>query len=251
MDTTNAVLELMRNRKSVRAYADKPVDRATINTLVAAALEAPSAGNMCLWSVLNITDPAIKERLSVTCDNQPFIATAPAVLVFCVDYERWYQQFCRNAEQVGETTRKPGAGDFLLAFEDTMIAAQSAVLAAESLGLGSCYIGDILENYETHQELLKLPQYVIPVSLICFGYPTEQQKSRKKPARFTVDEVMCENTYSPTFPAEFKDALARRQNKTDETFEPWLTKFRTRKWDSEFSREMTRSCEAILKSWYQ
>ena len=59
-----------------------------------------------------------------------------------------------------------------LACCDALIAAQTAVIAAESLGIGTCYIGDIMENYEEHEELFGLPKYVFPIRLICFGYPT-------------------------------------------------------------------------------
>ncbi len=71
--------------------------------------------------------------------------------------------------------RKPEEGDLFLACCDALIAAQTAVIAAESLGLGSCYIGDIMENYEVHRDLFKLPKYVFPICLVCFGYPTRQQ----------------------------------------------------------------------------
>ena len=69
----------------------------------------------------------------------------------------------------------------MLAVCDALIAAQNAVVAAESLGIGSCYIGDIMENAEVHQMTLQLPKYVFPVAMLVFGYPTDQQKKRKKP----------------------------------------------------------------------
>ena len=74
--------------------------------------------------------------------------------------------------------RKPQEGDLFLACSDALIAAQTAVVAAESLGIGSCYIGDIMENYEAHRDLFGLPQYVFPICLLCFGYPTQGQMQR-------------------------------------------------------------------------
>ena len=74
--------------------------------------------------------------------------------------------------------RKPQEGDLFLACNDALIAAQTAVVAAESLGIGSCYIGDIMENYEAHRDLFGLPQYVFPICLLCFGYPTQGQMQR-------------------------------------------------------------------------
>lgn len=77
--------------------------------------------------------------------------------------------------------RKPGVGDLMLAVTDTVIAAQNAVVAAESFGLGSCYIGDIMENCEEQRRLLCLPDYVFPAAMLVLGWPTEQQKQRPKP----------------------------------------------------------------------
>ena len=70
----------------------------------------------------------------------------------------------------------------MLAITDTAIAAQNAVVAAESLGIGSCYIGDIMENCEEQRRLLQLPEYVFPAVMLVFGWPTMQQKQRQKPA---------------------------------------------------------------------
>lgn len=77
--------------------------------ILRAAIEAPTAGNMTLWSAIRVTDEAKKKRLSETCDNQPFIASAPLVLVFCADYKRWYDLFATL--DLGEELRKPGEGD--------------------------------------------------------------------------------------------------------------------------------------------
>lgn len=78
----NETLQLIENRKSVRAYEPRPLEPGQRDAIVHAALRAPTAGNMMLYSILEIRDPAIKDRLAVTCDNQPFIAKAPLVLVF-------------------------------------------------------------------------------------------------------------------------------------------------------------------------
>jgi FMN reductase (NADPH)/FMN reductase [NAD(P)H] len=130
---TQTIREL-HARKSVRVYEDRPIEDEKKQAILEAALQAPTAGNQCLYTILDITDPALKERLAVTCDNQPFIATAPLVLIFCADAHRWYEAFCRHVDEV----RRPDVGDLLLAQADALIAAQNAVVAAESLGIGSC-----------------------------------------------------------------------------------------------------------------
>ena len=241
----NEVLRQLHDRKSVRVYEDRPVPEDVKRAVLEAAIQAPSAGNMALYTILDITDPEIKQKLSVSCDNQPFIATAPMVLVFCADYRRWYDVFCKYVDPV----RKPDMGDLFLAEADTLIAAQNAVVAAHSLGLGSCYIGDITENYEYHKQLLNLPKYVVPAAMLCMGYPAAQQLSRAKPPRHAVASLVHENGYSLEKAGEMADMLAIQQGKSGEELADYIRRFCKRKWNSEFSEEMSRSCTEMVKDW--
>ena len=243
----NEVLQQLHDRKSVRVYEDRPVEPEVKQAILEAAIQAPSAGNMALYTILDITDPALKEKLSVSCDNQPFIAKAPLVLIFCADYRRWYDAFQAHVEEV----RKPGMGDLFLAEADALIAAQNAVVAAHSLGLGSCYIGDITENYEFHKELLNLPKYVVPAAMLCFGYPTEQQCRRPKPVRHEAADLVHENGYSMEKSGRMLQMLSRQQELEGDALGQWLNRFCQRKWNSEFSREMSRSCAEMVKDWVE
>ena len=135
----NQTIQELYERKSVRAYEERPIEPEKKEMVIQAAIQAPSAGNMTLYSIIDVTDQKLKDTLAVTCDNQPFIAKAPMVLVFCADYRKWYDLFLQHEEEV----RKPGMGDFMLASCDALIAAQNAVVAASALGIGSCYIGAV------------------------------------------------------------------------------------------------------------
>lgn len=241
----NQVLQQLFQRKSVRAYAERDITAEEKRLILEAALQAPTAGNQTLYTILDITDPALRQRLSVTCDNQPFIARAKLVLVFCADVRRWYDVFCRYQQDV----RRPAAGDLFLAQQDTLIAAQNAVVAAQSMGIGSCYIGDILENYEIHRELLQLPDYVVPACMVVFGYPTQQQEDRPKPPRFRVEDIVHENGYQLEKTARMAQMLAQRGQMDEEALSGWVQRFCQRKWNSDFSREMSRSCEKMLEGW--
>ena len=130
--------------------------------------------------------------------------------------------------------------------DDALIAAQNAVTAAESLGIGSCYIGDIMENAELHRELLGLPDYVFPAALLVFGYPTRQQTERPKPERTELRYIVCENRYHRLDAGELRAALGR--GLTGAEYEEWIRAFCRRKYDSDFSREMTRSVRVFLKA---
>ena len=150
--------------------------------------------------------------------------------------------------------RTPQEGDLFLACCDALIAAQNAVVAAESLGIGSCYIGDIIEQYETHKELLNLPQYVFPICMLVFGYPTEQQKQRGMTPRFDEKFIRFENGYRQLDSAEFDEMFAERQSRLPIG---WVKEGITtvgqatylRKFGSDFAMEMSRSAREWLKGW--
>lgn len=237
----NETIRGLVKRKSVRVFTEKTIGDEEKRWILQAAMEAPTAGNQQLYTILDITDQQLKERLSVTCDNQPFIARAKLVLIFCADCQKWY-----DAYLAGECTpRKPGVGDLMLAVTDTAIAAQNAVTAAESLGIGSCYIGDIMEQCEVHRELLNLPPYVFPAVMVVFGYPTEQQKERKKPERCDLKDIVSENRYERKNEEQLKQLFHKQYPKGG--FGPWITAFCNRKYNSDFSREMSRSVGVYLK----
>ena len=126
--------------------------------------------------------------------------------------------------------------DLWLALSDANIAAQNAVTAAWSLGLGSCYIGDILEHAERHRELLNLPEYVVPAAMAVFGYPTAQQLERTKPARRALEHIVHENAYRRMDAGELEAMLAG--NAGARPYADWLDAFCRRKYNSDFSREM-------------
>ena len=242
----NEILQALSARKSVRVYTDEPVTAEERAAILNAAFQAPTAGNQQLYTILDITDPTLKARLADLCDHQPFIAKAPLVLVFLADCRRWLQAY--KAAGI-EGVRTPGAGDLLLAMADTCIAAQNAVTAAESLGIGSCYIGDIIENVEQMRDVLHLPEYVVPACMLVFGRPTDQQKARPKPARFAEQAIVCENTYCDRTADELREDFTTRAQANGQQnydFDTAIRAFCKRKYESDFSREMTRSAEVYL-----
>ena len=241
----NEILRSLWARKSHRVYEDRPIEDEAKQLILESALQAPSAGNMALFSIIDVTDQPLKDKLAISCDNQPFIANASMVLVFLADYQRWLDAF----EEAGLEPRTPGEGDLLLAMSDTLIAAQNTVVAAESLGIGSCYIGDIIENYEYHKELLNLPDHAMPVAMLVFGYPTDQQFAREKPKRYRVEDICHQNAYNRASKEQLNELMAIQQNKQGDALENWLKAFCERKYNSDFSIEMSRSAHEIIKAW--
>ncbi len=237
----NTVINQLIDRRSVRVFTDRPILPEEKNAILEAAVNAPTAGNQQLYTIIDVTDQSIKDALVESCDHQPFIATAPLVLVFCADCRKWYNAFLES----GCEPRKPGVGDLMLAVSDTNIAAQNAVTAAHSLGIGSCYIGDIMENAETQRKLLNLPEYVFPAAMLVFGYPTEQQLNRQKPKRADMKHIVHENAYRDMTADELRDMLYYKRG--ERSYEDWIKAFCNRKYNSDFSREMTRSVKVFLE----
>ena len=243
----NKVIETINNRVSLRRYKDIPISNEHLDIILNSAIKAPTAGNMMMYSIVKIKDSKTKERLSVTCDNQPFIKNAPVVLIFLADVNKWFKYF----ELCGiEDIKSPGLNDLMLGVNDALIAAQNAVIAAESLGIGSCYIGDIMENYEIHKELLNLPKYTFPACMLTLGYYPDDYK-RTFRDRFNSDFVVFDEVYKNLNDDELKDMFSNKENNFPKT-NPFNAKnfgelIYKRKTSSDFSIEMDRSIKENIK----
>ena len=240
----NETIKQLFERKSIREFEDREISAEDKALILEAAAMAPTAGNQQMYTIIDVTDQRLKDRLAVTCDNQPFIAKAKMVLIFCADWRKWYDAFV----DAGSAPRHPGVGDLLLAVSDTNIAAQNAVVAAESLGIGSCYIGDIMENCEIHREILNLPEFVFPAAMLVLGYPTQKQKERKKPERVPMKHIVHENGYRRMEGNEIRQMFDGKKGVRE--YEEWMKFFCERKYNSDFSREMTRSVGEYIKDFY-
>ena len=240
----NTIKELF-DRKSVRIFTDEPITNEERELIIKSALQAPTAGNMALYSIIDVQDQQLKDLLAKRCDNQPFIAKAPLVLVFLADYQKWFDMF----EEYTTGVPKLAESDLFLAAQDCIIAAQNAVVAAESMGIGSCYIGDILENFEDNKETLNLPKYAVPFMMLVFGRPTEQQKNRVKPTRFDMEDMVHVNAYHHKTLDETKQMFMKQSGKNEEQLGKYIESFARRKFYAEFREEMNRSAAAIIESW--
>lgn len=239
----NEITKGLKKRKSVRVFTKKPIAEEIKNEILLCAVNAPTAGNQQLYSIIDVKDPGLLARLSVTCDNQPFIKESKLTLIFCADFRKWYDAF----SFADCNPRPPQEGDFLLAVNDALIAAQNAVTAAESFGIGSCYIGDIMENCETHREMLNLPDYVFPAAMLVFGYPSLSQQEREKPKRADMKFIVHTDSYKTLSEEELKEMLIPKAGTKD--YEAWIKAFCQRKYNSDFSVEMSRSVKEYLKQY--
>lgn len=239
----NAVIRALFERKSVRAFTQEAITEEEKELILESAFQAPTAGNQMLYTILDIQDQKITEALAEVCDHQPFIARAPLVLVFLADCRRWMDAY----EAAGAPHREPSVGDLLLACEDALVAAQNSVTAAQSLGIGSCYIGDILENREEVVRLLNLDEAVLPIALVVYGHPDEGQVKRPKPARFSREYIVLKDQYRRLDEKEIREMFQKRSGQKDFDFDSYVRAFCERKYMSGFALEMNRSAAAYIE----
>ena len=257
----NQTIGLLTRRRSHRAFDGRPITLEDRKLLEQATLQAPTAGNMMLYSIIDVTDPGLKERFAILCDNQPMIAKAPLVWIFLADMRKWvnfYQESgtVAKGETKGIHWRAPGLGDLFLAMDDALIAAQSAVTAAESLGMGSCYIGDVLENHEKVSALLQLPPYTAIAAMVIFGYPKNPDTTIRPTLRCAAESIFMENTYREAHLEALQKAFGAQEEHLRSINaipkDDWATisdYYYFRKYQSGFMDEMNRSVSAAIFAW--
>ncbi len=253
----NEIIDVLNNRCSLRKYAKEMISDKHLDLILDMAIKAPTAGNMMPYSIIVIKDDEMKETLSQTCDNQPFIKSAPVCLVFVADYQKWFDYYRINdvekfCKKTGRTYQGPSESSFILALEDALIASVNAVTAAESLGIGSCYIGDIMEQYEIHKELLNIPRYAYPVAMLCLGYYPKDYKKKFR-TRFDKKYVVFNEKYNILDEKRIKDMYKHLDNRFSEN-NPFEAKNYAQlhyavKTNSSFADEMNRSIKEVLKVW--
>lgn len=260
--TGNATLDVLEHRSSTRAFAQGddgaplPVTDGQRAAILRAASRAPTAGAMMMYSIIDIRSQETRERLAELCDHQPMIARAPWALVFVVDYAKWIDLFehvgCFTpefAERTGKAPRRtPSLGDFAIAAQDAVIAAQNAVVAAEALGLGSCYIGDIVENAEQVAELLDLPEHTMPLSMLIIGTPAKERPAIAHPVVNLVHEERYRRADAATLDAQVAEMDAMFRPHAKGAGERVVDIY-TRKHTSDFMAEMDRSMRQWFRNW--
>jgi len=251
----NETLKLIDNRRTIRAYDSRTISQGDINTIIHGAMRAPTAGNMMFYSIVQVNDQKKKDKLAIICDNQPHIAKAPLVLIFLADMQRWWDYFkiCKTKElckEIGEDFETPQEADLLLASCDALIAAQNAVITAEALGIGSCYIADIMENIEILREMFDLTPWVFPIAMLCFGYPKGDKNNIPLTSRFSQRYIHFMDNYYRLTEQDFSEMFQHVKRKFDVKQARNLgQKFYLAKLGADYSKEMRRSVKVAIKDW--
>ncbi len=165
MDTMQTLLE----HRSIRKFKNTVIEEKILNQILEAGFRASTTGNMQVYSIIVTKEEERKEELYKFHFGQAMVKEAPVVLTFCADFNRfnkWCEQ--RNAE--------PGYDNFLsfmTAAIDALLVAQNVAVAAESFGLGICYLGTTIYMADKIIDFLKCPKGVIPITTLVVGYPDE------------------------------------------------------------------------------
>lgn len=167
MQPSNAVIEQIHRHASVRSYKPDPIPREWVEAIVAAGQRAATSSNLQVYAAIAVSDAEKRAQLSKLCGNQGHIAQAPAFIAWCADLSK----LDRACQLRGVTHITEYVENFLVAAVDASLVMQNAALAAESLGLGMCYIGAIRNNPREVIRLLNLPKLMFPIAGMTLGFP--------------------------------------------------------------------------------
>jgi nitroreductase len=188
----NDVIASLLAHRSVRGYRPDPLPAGTLETLIAAAQSAATSSNLQTWSVVEVSNPATRAEFAAIANNQKHIVECPLFLAFCADISRNERL---GAAEATKLESLPYVETFLVAAIDAALAAQNAVVAAESLGLSTVYIGAMRNNVQRVAALLGLPPRVVCVFGLCVGYPKPGAESSVKP-RLAQPAILFRERYS-------------------------------------------------------
>lgn len=185
----NDVIKLLKSHRSIRKFSNRPISRTLLVDLIQAGQGAATSSHVQAYSVIHVKNQANREQIAELAGGQGYIASCADFLVFCADMKRPTEA----SAQTGANVERGMTEQLLVATVDTALMAQNVAVAAESEGLGICYIGGIRNNPQAISDLLRLPEHVYPVFGMCLGYP--DQDPEVKP-RLPVEAVLKEDYYT-------------------------------------------------------
>ncbi|MEI7829081.1 MAG: NADPH-dependent oxidoreductase [Prolixibacteraceae bacterium] len=183
------MLETLLQHRTIRKYTNEDITDELLNKILEAGCRASTTGNMQVYSIVMNRDPAMKKHLAGCHFNQPMVEMAPVVLTFCADFNR-FNLWCK------QNHARPGYDNFLSFFTaaiDALLVAQNVCVAAESVGLGICYLGTTTYLAGKIIDILQLPKGVVPVTTVTIGWPDENPSQID---RLPLAAVLHKETYN-------------------------------------------------------
>jgi len=220
----NDVTQLLKAHRSIRKFTDRAIEDDVINEIITCGQAAATSSNIQATTVIRIRNKDTRATLAELAGGQKYVESAATFLMFCADLQR-PQKAC---EMQGGDFSEGMTEHFIIASTDVALMAQNCVIAAESLGLGICYIGGVRNNPQQVSDLLGLPDQVYPLFGLCLGYP--DQSPEIKP-RLPLSVVLKEETY------QSENDVADIKEYDSQVSEYYKTRSRGRK-DSSWTEEM-------------
>ncbi|WP_286231134.1 oxygen-insensitive NADPH nitroreductase [Neobacillus mesonae] len=186
----NEVIETILNHRSIRHFEDKPLTAEQIKTIVSCAQAAATSSFIQAYSIIGVKDKEKKKKLAALAGNQEYVANNGHFFVFCADLYR--HTLIGEQEQMEVIPTLESTEKFMVALIDAALAAQNASIAAESMGMGICYIGGLRNHLEEVKAILKTPERVIPLFGLAVGYPS---KITEKKPRLPLEHIYHEEEY--------------------------------------------------------
>lgn len=201
----NPFIDQMERHRSIRKYQDREVSAELLDRLLLAGTTASSSGNMQAYSIIVTRDRGIRKQLYPLHFEQPMVLDAPVLLTFCADFHRMRRWL--------ELSQAPQNFDnlmsFMIAAIDAILVSQNVALAAESEGLGICYMGTTLASCRKIAQVLKCPEHVVPVVGFSLGYPDEQPGERK---RLPLQGLVHSETYQDYSNEQIRSIYSERED---------------------------------------
>lgn len=208
--TAKPVLDALKQRYSCREFAAEPVDQALIDDLIDTGLMAASGGNLQPYHVIVVRDPETKKELRRLGGGQLFVERADVLLVFVLDWSR-YAVYTKQKHAPFRANEQ--FLHLVISVEDVICAAQTVETCAYLSGLGSCYVGGVLETGAEISELLNLPQGCFPIVMLAIGHPAPN--SNHKPVKLRREMMVTYERYQPKTEAEIFDAYEEKYRAVD------------------------------------
>jgi nitroreductase len=202
------VIEAMHNHRSIRSYRPDPVPEELLTELLEAGIRASSSGNMQTYSIIVTRDPDLKRQLYEPHMEQKMVLEAPLLLTFCADFNRMR----RWLDLSGAPDNFTNFMGFMVAAIDAVLVSQNVALAAESKGLGICYMGSTLANCDQIGRILQLPPSVVPVVGFSLGYPDPAFIPVVRD-RLPLEGLVHYETYQPYTDERIREIYADREIK--------------------------------------
>lgn len=188
----NQIIETIMNHRSIRNFSDKPLSNSQIKIIVESAQRASSSSNVMAYSIIGVSDQEVKDKLH-TISGHAHVKTNGHLLIFCADLHRIDQLKGIEHTEAFQTNLE-STEQFIVGTIDAALAAQNAAIAAESLGLGICYLGSLRNDIQAFNDVLKLPSHVVPLFGLAIGFPKEIPDIKP---RLPLPAIYHENEYIP------------------------------------------------------